>query len=455
MQHVRNYVTENLPRFKNELKQLCDLPSVRDHPVGLKKAVEYIYTYLANLGANPQILEIPGAAPCLFGQIGHQGPTLLFYNHYDVQPVTQWDKWDSDPFDTVFKNGQIIARGASDDKGNLMARFQAIETYRQLYGGLPVTIKFFIDGEEENGGTHFPQYIQKYGHLLDANFCVWESGRKDETDRPAFFIGTKGFLPLELKATGARNEVHSAWGGLVPNAAWRLVTALSTMVDSTGQIIIDNLSQYVPPLSGADLALLEQIPCDLPALKERLGITKFLTDSQSNKNLILQRHFFEPSCTIQGLQSGSTESAKSSIPNAATARLDFRFGPTLTPELIFELINQHLANHGFDDISVTKLSDGYRPFRTPANAAFVERVRRSFKKVYGVEPVVHPVQAASGPMWDLVSAVQAPLVSFGIGYASDNVHGFNENIRLADYVEGILLVVELIHSFTEPNNDSR
>ena len=447
MKQFNAYVDQNAERFIEELKEFCRQPSISTQNVGLEEMAELVRARLGRLGAEVRLIPVDGGPAVVFAELGQGERTLLIYNHYDVQPPDPLEEWESPPFEPTIREGKLYARGVADNKGNLMARVQAIEAYRAAIGELPLRVKFVVEGEEEVGSLHLAQFAQENHELLAADGCLWESGGKDEAERFVLYLGLKGIAYLELRARGAKSDLHSSLATIVPNPAWRLVWALSTLKDEDDHITIDGFMDHVAEPTQVEMDILEAIPFEEEKIKENFGIPEFIRGLSGVE--ALKKHLYEPTCTICGFKSGYIEEgSKTVLPSTATVKLDFRLVPNLTPELVGQLLRQHLDRRGFEDIEIA-LGVGERSARSPLDAPIVKAAVAAAEAVYGQPPVIYPTMAGSGPMYPLSEALGIPAVLAGIGYPGANVHAPNENIRLADYFEGIRYIGELVRRFGE------
>lgn len=445
MEKFNAYVEANAERFIGELKGFCRQPSIAAQGVGLEEMAALVYARLKELGAEVRLMPVHDGPPVVYGEMGDGRRTLLIYDHYDVQPPDPLDLWESKPFDPQIRGGKIYARGVADNKGNLLARVQAVEAYRAAVGELPLTIKWVIEGEEEVGSPHLASFAAEYAALLVADGCLWEAGYKDENERPTISLGVKGIMYLELKAHGAKTDLHSALATIVPNPAWRLVWALSTLKDENDKILVDGLMDHVAEPTKADMLMLAAIPFEEDKMRARFGIPRFIRGLTGIE--ALTKHLLEPTCTICGFKAGYLEEgAKTVLPSMAMVKLDFRLVPNLEPNLVVELLRRHLDKRGFADIEIVPTHGGHSA-KTPSDAPIVQAAIGAVRAVYGQDPVVYPLMAGSGPMHPLTQALGTPAVSAGVGYAGSSAHAPNENIRLNDYFEGIRFVGELIRRF--------
>jgi acetylornithine deacetylase/succinyl-diaminopimelate desuccinylase-like protein len=260
-------------------------------------------------------------------------------------------------------------------------------------------------------------------------------------------FGLKGICYLELHAHGANRDMHSAFATIVPNPAWRLVWALSTLKTPDDRIVVDGLMDHVRQPTAKERALLKAIPFDEDKLKANYGITSFIRGLTGYK--LLKKHLFEPTCTVCGMISGYTgPGSKTVLPNAAMVKLDFRLVPDLTPEMVIDLLRKHLDRRGFADITI-KESDGEMPALSPVDGPLAKASIAAARKVYGQKPIVEPLMAGSGPMYPLCQALGIPTTSGGSGDAHSYVHAPDESVALDNYFQAIRYVGELIRQFAK------
>jgi acetylornithine deacetylase/succinyl-diaminopimelate desuccinylase-like protein len=437
------YIEQHRDRFLRELKTWCAQPSIAAQGVGLDEMAGLVESRFLRLGATVRRISVNGSPPVLVAELG-QGPrTLLVYNHYDVQPPDPLGEWVSPPFEPTIRDGRLYARGVADDKGDLLCRLQAIEAYQATLGRLPLRLRFIVEGEEEVGSPRLSAFAESYPELLPADGCLWETGNKDERRRPTLALGVKGICYVLLGVRTAAADLHSSYGGIVPNAAWRLVWALSTLKDPDGHLLVDGLLDHVRPPTGAELAQLMAAPLDEDRMKAEFGVDRFVRDL-TGQDLMVEL-YFKPTCTICGMQSGYTgEGLKTVLPSTATVKIDFRLVPDLTPEIVRDLVRAHLDRRGFSDIEILP-ADGVRPARSPLDAPFVQTAIEAARATYGEEPVVHATSAGTGPLYALCPAT--PAVMAGVAHSSSHLHAPNENIYLDDYFQGMHFVGELIDRF--------
>jgi acetylornithine deacetylase/succinyl-diaminopimelate desuccinylase-like protein len=457
MDHVSEIITANRSRFLAELEEFLCFPSVAGDPLGLGQAAGWVANRLTALGGRVRVL--PTGTPATGGAMGGlveppsvvfaetgQGPlSLLSYTHYDVQPPDPLELWDTPPFEPSQREGKLYARGATDDKGDTLARIQAVEVYRQAYGELPFRLKFFVEGEEEVGSPHLVPLAEQYADLLRSDGVIWEGGSFDEAERYTVYCGVKGICFVELRVRGGAHDLHSAYASIVPSPAWRLVQALSTFKDTHDNIKIDGFMDLVRPSTPAELDYMRRIPFPGAQMKANWGIPAFIEDADDRTAAI--RFISQPTCNICGLVSGfSDKGAKTVLPSTASVKMDFRLVPDLTPEAVIGLLRRHLDRRGFRDVEIVSW-DGMVAARSDVTAPVVQAVIAAAQRVYGQEPVVYPSHGGSGPMHALVQGLGMDGIMVGVGYSGEHMHAPNENIRLDDYFRHIEFLVEFLRRF--------
>ncbi len=433
VQKVNDYIDSHWLEAIEDLKRYCAQPSISAQRVGIRETANLTAELLQKYGVEARIISGSGEFPVVYGELAGDSPyTLLFYNHYDVQPPDPLDEWTTPPFEPIVEEGMLRARGVSDDKGDIVARLLAIKAFLNARGRLPISIKFLIEGEEEIGSSHLPEFINENRELLKSDACFWEGGRVSWDDRPEVILGLKGIVGVQLEVRGAVRDLHSSIGTIVPNPAWRLVWALSTLKDSDESILIDGFYDDVRPPTKAEIKAIQVMPSDETELKGNLEIEAFLkglTGVDLNMRSILQ-----PACNINGLISGYTgEGSKTVLPSRAIAKLDFRLVPEQRPADIVQKLRSHLDRHGFSDISMIA-AEGESPTRTPLNSPFVRIINEAAQEVYGAEPIVKPSMTGSGPMFSFTETLGLPVASCGVSNPDSRPHAPDENIRLADFV---------------------
>lgn len=450
MANWESIVAHSMERTAADIRTLCRQPSVAAQGVGIAETVQLVAGLAEMAGGWVQVLDDCGGNPIVHvefspGPGGARNRTLLYYNHYDVQPPDPLDAWTSPPFAPEIRDGKLFARGAADNKGDLVARLTAVRLLRE-HGGLPCRVKFLIEGEEEIGSPSISRAMDRHAARFAADACIWEFGDVDSRGRPQLYGGVKGMAYLQLWSRVAAVDLHSALGAVVESAGWRLVQALATLKDPEGHILIDDFAENICRPTMAVRRMTDRIPFEGNGLRQRLGLTRpLLTDGLDQDPA--EALCFEPTCTICGLESGYTgPGSKTVLPRAAQAKVDCRLVPDQDPAEIFYKVRRHLERRGFRDIEVELISS-QRAYLTDPSHPFVDVVRESAQQAWGGEPIYHPSSAGTGPMSPIGKALKLPIISTGCGWYGGRAHAPDESIRLSDVAKGILHQILLLERF--------
>ena len=444
---IDRYLDSNLDSSLSELKRFCAQPSVAAQNLGMEETAQMTMTMLEKRGFSSNIYTTSGFPVVVAERKGLVDKTLLFYNHYDVQPAEPLDLWTSPPFDPQERDGKVYGRGISDDKGHFTSRLFAIDAFLKEYGGLPCNIKFILEGEEEIGSIHLPDFIKEQQNLLSADACIWEFGGVDHRDVPMQYLGLRGICYVELSVKTAQMDVHSGLGGSIfPNAAWRLVWALNSLKDLQEKILLPGFYDDIVPPTSRDIEMLAALPPVAEEYLSRYGLNKFLQD-YPDETALRVASVFEPTCTICGLTSGyQDKGSKTVLPARASAKVDFRLVPDQTPKKVLEQLRKHLDQKGFTDIEIEFLG-GEAAARTDPDHPFVDLVVGTSKDAFGQRMELVPMVGGSGPNYEFIHTLNLPVVSTGIGYPGSNAHAPDENIRIDLYLKGAKHVARIIQAF--------
>ena len=447
MQDVYQYIDEHRDQYLKDVQDLCRQPSISAQNIGIQETAEYVKRMLEAIGAQAEIVPIEGGNPVVYGEIGSGNRTLSFYNHYDVQPPEPLDLWDTEPFAADVVDGKIVARGVADNKGNIASRICAIDAYQKVRGSLPLKVKFLIEGEEEIGSPRLERFTEEHADLVQADGNIWESGSKDVDGRPIISLGLKGICYVELRVKSIARDLHSSLGASVPNAAWRLNWALSTLKGPDERIRIPGFYDKVIAPTDHDLEILSKLPDTESSRKNLYQIEQFVT-GLTGRDLQI-KEYFQPTCTICGINSGYTgPGTKTVMPAEAMAKVDFRLVIDQDPYEIRDLLRKHLDAEGFSDVEIELLSAEH-PARTSTDSAIVKVVEAAHREVDGAEPVIIPTSLGTGPAYVMAHQFGIPFASSGVGHADSRAHSPNENIFVEDYFTGIKRIARIFDGFAK------
>jgi len=441
---IEQYVDRHLERTVADLKRLAAQPSISAQRVGVKECGAVVADQLRQAGFKAELLSSGDPDyPVVVGEAeGESDYTLLFYNHYDVQPPDPLDEWETPPFEPTERNGHIYGRGISDDKGPIIARLAAVKALREAGGGLPVNIKWVIEGCEEIGSPGFHDFVHRHRTRLRADACIWEGGGVNWDGRPLITLGVKGLLYVELECDAASTDSHSSYAPVVPNPAWRLVWALNTLKDANERIQLRGFYDRIRPALEEELEAIRALPDTASQFLSNLGVEMAVGEATGFE--FRRRLIMDPTCNIAGFGSGYTgKGAKTILPATAKAKLDFRLVPNQDPEEILASLRAHLDERGFSDIKISVFTSE-RAARTKVTDPFVKVVAESARSVYGNEPYIQPSMTGTGPQYPVQEILNVPVASCGVDYPGNRIHAPNENIRRDYFRLGLLHTVELL-----------
>ena len=429
--------------YRTMLARFVAIPSVGAEGRGQDDMAETLGEALAELGLSVEVHATDGA-PVVFAQRRVEGaPTVLFYNHYDVQPADPLDLWESDPFLLAERDGMLFGRGASDDKGQLVSRIIALRWLHERHGELPFGVVFVVEGEEEIGSPNMTAYIEAQRDRLAADVAFWEFGGVDGHDRPTLVCGLKGIACVDLSLRTADFDLHSANGPVVQNAAWRLAAAVASLRDADGRVLIDGFYDAVRPPTDAERRYVEAAPADDDAFAEHIGVERFLGGVTG---VAYQRRMqLEPTLNVNGIHSGyGGPGMKTVLPASAMAKLDLRLVPDQNPLEIVALLHQHLERLGFDDVVVNLAEEPEWPARVDPDHPWLRHAAAALEEAYGKPAVVIVSSGGSGPLHPFVEMLDLPVAMIGVGYPGSRVHSPNEHVRMVDVHRGTYATVRTL-----------
>lgn len=440
-------VNQALAEDRQRLADYLRLETVSAQKRGIPETVAFLEKAFRDLGAHVTVWrDVAGSNPFVFatfaaGDHGNANKTLLFYNHYDVQPPEPLAEWQTDPFTLTEVADKYVARGVSDDKGELMARLSAVKAL-QRSSGLPCNLKFIVEGEEEIGSIHIAPMVQQHAQELAADVLVWETGGKDADDNFNVTCGVKGIVSLEMRVQTAEKDLHSSLAAYADNAAWRLTRALASLRGPDNQVLVDGFYDDVRPLMPVEQQATAALTFNAETTRKNFGLKRPLVTDDPTTALVNAT-----TMTINGLSSGyEGEGVKTVLPKLAMAKLDCRLVPNQDPQKIAELVQQQLKKNGFGDVQVTYLL-GEKPFRSDLANPFVQTAVATAKDVYAGHVKLVPNAAGTGPQAPFDEALHVPIVAFGATWAGSGPHAPNENIRVADYQQDVIYTAQLLRDY--------
>jgi acetylornithine deacetylase/succinyl-diaminopimelate desuccinylase-like protein len=443
---VNNYIDfihSNRDRYVNELKQYLAIPSVSalpQHAADTKRCAEWTADEMRRVGLeNVRLIETPGN-PVVYGDWLHApgAPTILFYGHYDVQPVDPVELWESPPFEATVRDGELYARGAADDKGQVFMHFKAIEAHLKDGGKLPVNMKLVIEGEEEVGSVNLDNFIKANKPLLSADVVVISDSAMFDRGVPSICYSLRGLVYFQIDLRGTKSDLHSGvFGGAVANPAMVLAQILAQMKDRGGRVKIPGFYDKVRALSDAERDAWKTLPFSEKKYKKDLGAPKLAGESGFS---VLERVWARPTFEVNGLLAGFTgEGAKTVIPAVSMAKVSMRLVPDQHPDDIARLFEEYVRKVAPKtvELKVTRMHGG-KPWITEYANPYVQAAGRAIEQGFGRTPVF----CREGGSIPVVSTFQeelsVPAVLFGVGLPDENAHAPNERLDLGNFHNGVL-----------------
>jgi acetylornithine deacetylase/succinyl-diaminopimelate desuccinylase-like protein len=441
-------VADRLEAWTEELAQFCRLASEEGDTEALAAAADWTAERLRALGAEVEIVDLEGAPPLVVGEIG-EGPVLNLVQHYDVQPSVPLDLWTTPPYEPDIRDGRLFARGATDNKGELMPRIWGVEAYLEAVGPLPCRVRFLVEGEEESGSHHLDDLLDLRPHLRKADGALIEGGGLDMTGRPGIAGGGRGMLAVELIARTISHDAHSSLSMVLPSAAIRMVRALASLYDERGLPAIEGLDAGARPPTAAQLAVVDAQPVEqLDDLRHEFEVERFLGGRDGIE--AMRAMTFETTCNIQGLWSGYTGPGDNTIvPAEAHARLDIRLVPDQDPEIVRAALRRHLDRHGFADIEIESLATAYRAYWTAADHPILAAATRVSEEVTGKPAIRGLAFPGTVPMWQVCGRDGVPQTTLGAGRDDCRAHAPDENVRIEDLATATRITARFLDAFAE------
>lgn len=450
-ERVERAIEEGFEESVRALQRVVRQPSISSQNIGVRECAGLLVEMMTDLGIDARVMETDGL-PVVFGEIRSPrpgAPTLVIYNHYDVQPPEPLEEWTHEPFAAEIVDGVMYGRGTTDAKGNLLCHLRAIAAYRDAGVDLPCSIKLLFDGEEESGSPSLPAWVRANTELLRADAALSFDGGFGGSNRPRINFGSSGLLFVEIRARGAEKDLHSARARLVQNPAWRLVWALSQLKTPDGRIHLPGFYDAIRPVTRLEREMLEEAGWDDAAQKRDLGVTEFI-DGVSGVDAH-ERLLFTPTCNIAGFATGwMGEGHKTVLPSRAGCRLDFRLVADQDPDAILATLRQFLDDHGCADFEIEDMGS-IEPSRTALDNPFADVVIDAAREVYGVQPETQPTGDASGRQGVWLGGMLGgiPAAGTGVGPPAWRGHAADEFMALDYYRNGIRYAATIWEQFEQ------
>ena len=443
MNDVVDFINVHRDRYVEELKEYLAIPSISalpQHAPDVRRAAEWTAQSLRDAGLHKvRLIETPGH-PVVYGEwLGAPGkPTILYYGHYDVQPVDPVELWTTPPFEATVRDGEIFARGAADDKGQVFMHIKAVEAFLKNGGALPLNIKFFIEGEEEVGSANLDDFVRAHKQDLAADVVVISDSPMFDRGIPSICYGLRGLAYFQIDIRGTKSDLHSgSFGGAVANPAFVLAQVLAQMKDRGGRVKIPGFYDDVRELSDAERAEWKKLPFNETKYRKELGAPRLFGESGYTT---LERVWARPTFEVNGLLSGFTGAgAKTVLPATAMAKVSMRLVPDQDPKKVADLFEAYLKKIAPKtvEMKLTRMHGG-KPWMTEFDNKYVRAAGRAIELGFGKSPVFNREGGSIPVVSTFQEELGLPSVLFGIGLPDENAHAPDEKLDLGNFHNGII-----------------
>jgi acetylornithine deacetylase/succinyl-diaminopimelate desuccinylase-like protein len=443
MENIVDFINTNRDRYIEELKAYLAIPSISalpEHAKDVRACAEWTVAEMTRIGLQQvRLIETPGH-PVVYGEwLGAEGaPTILFYGHYDVQPVDPLELWESPPFEATVRDGELYARGSADDKGQVFMHFKAIEAHLNRNGRLPVNMKIILEGEEEVGSSHLDDFVREHKSELAADVVVISDSPMFDRGIPSICYGLRGLAYFQIDLRGSKSDLHSgSFGGAVANPAMVLAQVLAQMKDRGGRIKIPGFYDDVRELRAEERAEFKKLPFSETRYRKDLGAPKLFGESGYTT---LERVWARPTFEVNGLLAGFTgDGAKTVIPALSMAKISMRLVPDQDPDKIAGLFEDYVRKVAPKtvELKVTRMHGG-KPWMTEFDNPYVQAAGRAIEKGFGKAPVFNREGGSIPVVATFQEILGLPAVLFGIGLPDENAHAPNERLDLGNFHGGVI-----------------
>jgi len=442
MSKVQDYIDSHKDHFKEELFELLRIPSIStnsEHKKDVLDAARYLVDRLNDLDLDRVELFETNGNPIVFAELitDDSKPTVLVYGHYDVQPPDPINKWDTPPFEPTVRDGDIYARGASDDKGQSFTHVKALEAYRKTGTEFPVNIKFIFEGEEEIGSPHLVPFIKEHKEMLECDMVLISDTAMFAEDTPSITYGLRGLAYMEVDVVGPNRDLHSGvYGGAVDNPANVLANIITKLKDDNGVIQVPGFYEDVVQLNEEEREEYKKLPFNEEAFMSNLGLDALNGEKGYST---LERTSARPSLDVNGLWGGyQGEGAKTVLPSEAGAKISMRLVPDQDPKEIARLFKEYVESLAPETVEVTVSEHhGGQPAITDLSFYGLQAAAEAFKDVYDKEPLFTREGGSIPIVADFEDVLGAQSILMGFGLNSDAIHSPNEKFALKDFYRGI------------------
>ncbi|MCU1460656.1 MAG: acetylornithine deacetylase/succinyldiaminopimelate desuccinylase-like deacylase [Acidimicrobiales bacterium] len=425
------------------------IPSISAHAdraSDVRRSAEFAAAVMTGAGLEHVALVETDGLPAVYGDWRHAGadaPTVLVYGHHDVQPVEPLDEWRSPPFEPVIVDGECLARGAIDDKGQVLYEIEAVRGLLAETGGLPVNLKFLVEGEEEIGSPNFEALLAAERARLAADVIVVSDTGMWAADVPSICVGMRGLVAFDVTLRTAAGDLHSGvFGGAVPNPAHLVASIVARLHDESGRVTVPGFYDDVRPLDAAEADSLARLAFDEAAWRANAGVAR--TEGEAGYS-VLERTTVRPTCDVVGIGVGYTgPGIKTIVPATGGFKVTFRLVPDQRPPAVADAFESWLRSRVPDgvEVEIEPEGPGVAPLVTDVTEPAIGALAAAIERVWGTTPLFTR-EGGSGPEESLGRMLAAPVLFLGVGLPGDRIHAPNERMVMDQFWKGLLAAAEL------------
>ena len=455
MSQAETYLQTQQARYLDELLEFLRIPSISslpEHAADVQRAADWVATRLRAAGLEHVQILPTGGHPVVYGDWLHAAgqPTILIYGHFDIQPVDPVELWTAPPFEPVVQDGRVYARGASDDKGNMLVPILAIEALLSGEGTLPLNVKFLFEGQEEIGSPQIPEFVAAQRDLLACDLVVSADGGQWSETEPSIRLGLRGGCGVQIDVHGAKSDLHSGlYGGTIQNPIHALVQILDSLRSPDGKILVEGFYDDVTPSSDAERAMIAAVPFDERAYLDTLGVDALYGEPGYTT---YERTWTRPTLEINGIYGGfQGDGIKTVLPNAAHAKITCRLVPNQDPVTIAQRVIEHVRKHAPPGVQVSAKPLPFRaqPYLMPADHPGNQAVRAVLTELYGRAPYDVRTGGSVPIVMIFFQQLGVHTVDLGFGLPDEQIHAPNEFFRLDSFERGQRAYVRLLHRLAD------
>ena len=442
MKPWETYLAEHRDAAVADLLDFLRIPSVsslKEHTADVMEAARWTANRLRQAGIEHVEVMPTGGHPVVYGDWLHAAglPTILIYGHFDVQPADPLELWTNPPFEPAVRDGRVYARGAGDDKGNMLIPILVAEAFLKTEGKLPINLKFIFEGQEETGSPEFVPFVARHKELLAADLVISADGAQESEDQPVLLVGFKGLVALQMDVYGAKTDLHSGlYGGAIANPIHALVRILDSMRSPDGKITVDGFYDDVIDLTDEDRAQIAAVPFDEAKYLADLGVDATFGEPGYTT---VERAWARPTLELNGIYGGfQGENVKTVLPSEAHAKITCRLVADQDPDRIYEVIASHVARHAPPGVRVitTQVPGSAYPYLMPADHPANHLVGEVLTGLFGNPPHYIRMGGSVPVLMSFLTELGVYTVTLAFALEDERHHGPDEFFRLASFEKG-------------------